>query len=56
MVGEDIIMMTQQELKKLHIVKKIIDRIITQAEALIKQARENHNYVNKKIAKQRNMS
>jgi len=33
MAGEDIIMMTQGELKKLHIVKKAIDKAITQAEA-----------------------
>lgn len=33
MAGEDIIMMTQGELKKLHIVKKTLDRIIAQVEA-----------------------
>jgi len=33
MAGEDIIMMTQGELKKLHIVKKAIDKAITQADA-----------------------
>ena len=33
MVGEDIIMMTQGELKKLHIVKKTLDRTIAQVEA-----------------------
>lgn len=33
MAGEDIIMMTQGELKKLHVVKKAIDRAITQVEA-----------------------
>ena len=33
MAGEDIIMMTQGELKKLHIAKKAIDKTITQTEA-----------------------
>jgi len=33
MAGEDIIMMTQGELKKLHVVKKAIDGAITQVEA-----------------------
>lgn len=33
MAGEDIIMMTQGELKKLHVVKKAIDKAITQVEA-----------------------
>lgn len=33
MAGEDIIMMTQGELKRLHIAKKAIDKTITQAEA-----------------------
>lgn len=33
MAGEDIIMMTQGELKKLHITKKAIDKTITQTEA-----------------------
>jgi len=37
---------------------EFFDRVLasTKDEALIKQARENHNYVNKKIAKQRNIS
>jgi len=37
---------------------EFFDRVLasTKDEAMIKQARENHNYVNKKIAKQRNMS
>ncbi|MFH1691159.1 MAG: helix-turn-helix domain-containing protein [Candidatus Omnitrophota bacterium] len=33
MAGEDIIMMTQGELKKLHVIRKAIDKTITQAEA-----------------------
>jgi len=33
MVGKDIISMTQGELKRLHIVRKAIDKLITQAEA-----------------------
>jgi hypothetical protein len=33
MAGKDIIAMTQQELKRLHIVRKAIDRAITQVEA-----------------------
>lgn len=33
MAGEDIIMMTQEELRKLHVVRKAIDKTITQGEA-----------------------
>ena len=33
MVGKDIISMTQEELKRLHIVRKALDKSITQAEA-----------------------
>lgn len=33
MVGEDIITMSQEELKRLHVIRKAIDRIVTQKEA-----------------------
>ena len=33
MAGEDIITMTQEELKRLHIIRKAIDKVITQREA-----------------------
>ena len=33
MAGKDIIAMTQEELKQLHVVHKALDRLITQAEA-----------------------
>ena len=33
MAGEDIIAMTQEELKRLHVIRKAIDRAITQEEA-----------------------
>ena len=33
MAGRDIIMATQEELKRLHVVRKAMDKTITQAEA-----------------------
>ena len=33
MAGKDIIAMTQQELKRLHIIRKALDKSITQVEA-----------------------
>ena len=33
MAGEDIIAMSQGELKRLHVIRKAIDRIVTQKEA-----------------------
>ena len=33
MVGKDIIAMTQEELKRLHVIRKALDKLITQAEA-----------------------
>jgi hypothetical protein len=33
MVGKDIIAMTQGELKRLHVIRKALDKLITQVEA-----------------------